>query len=166
MQSDFRPAVSGLSGLLCIWLCSWSPDASAQRVNVSSLANIDFTSIRPGVESRRALPLCVFSDTPSHLYSVTLNGSGPGGAFELDDGGDGVLPYSVQWSDRGQSSAGIEVRAGSATGPLPTTAEDPTCASGAGSTATMIVTLRGQDTARATGGTPYAGTLSITIAPN
>jgi hypothetical protein len=148
---------------LCAVTMFASPLA-AQEVNISGLSDVNFGTLRPVGEARRAQSLCVFSNLPTRGYMVAAQGSGAGGAFVLDAGSAGELPFSVEWSDQPGVESGTALTPGQPLGGQTSTATDATCGSGPARSASLVIVLRATDLASARAAA-FSGTLTLTIAP-
>ena len=138
----------------------------AATVQITGLQDAAFTGLNPLVDATRTQSVCVFSDTLLRGYNVTARGSGAGSAFTLSAGGSiPPLPYTVQWSATAGSSSGTALTAGAPLSGQNSVAITRTCSLGATASASLIVILRTADLQVALSGVSYAGTLSLTIAP-
>jgi len=138
----------------------------AASVQISGLTDVAFTSLNPLVDATKAQNLCVFSSTTLRGYNVTARGSGAASAFTLTAGGSiPTLPYTVQWSQSSGSSSGTALAVGTPLTGQRSTATNTTCHSGPSTSASLILILRTADLQAALAGVSYAGTLSLTIAP-
>src|SRR3989337_1896697 len=91
------PAIASGLGLF-LGAVALSAPASAQKVRITNLSDVDFGLIANlQAESRRSQSICLFSSGLGNAYSVTASGSGPGGSFALASGSSS-LPYDVEWS--------------------------------------------------------------------
>ena len=131
-------------------------------VQISKVDDIDFgnqsTLTADAVASDQ---VCVFASTGG--YNITASGDGVGGAFTLSDGGSGVLPYTVSWSEGAVNSALLPGAA--ATGFIgDSSAADCGGAGDANTNATFEVTIDQTNFNMAAAGT-YSGTLTLKVMP-
>jgi hypothetical protein len=146
-------------------LAAGSP-AGAATVDISSLHDVAFSSLDPLVDATRTQNVCVFSNTITRGYNVTARGSGAASAFTLSAGGSlPALPYTVQWSPSSGSASGTALTPGAPLTHQTSAAIDATCLLGITASATLILILRTADLQAAASGVTYAGSLTLTIAP-
>jgi hypothetical protein len=139
---------------------------NAATVQITGLQDAAFTGLNPLVDATRTQSVCVFSDTLLHGYNVTARGSGAGSAFTLSAGGSiPPLPFTAQWSASAGSASGTALNPGAPLTGQTSAAISRTCSLGATASATLILILRTADLQAALSGVSYAGTLSLTIAP-
>jgi hypothetical protein len=134
------------------------------RVQLSGLSDVAFTNQDPSIPASNAQNVCVWSNTSTKGYNVTATGSGAGGAFTLANAAL-TVPYSVEWAGTSGQSAGTALTSGAALTGLTSLATNATCASGPGSTASLIVKIpvAGLQTKQAA--TNYTGSLTLLVAP-
>ena len=133
------------------------------RVQISGLSDIAFGTVDPSTAASSAENLCVWSNTSGKGYTVTALGSGTSNAFTLTDGTNN-LAYSVEWAGTTGQTSGTALASGTALGGLTTTAVNPTCSTGAASTASLIVKMS-QANLQAAVASSYNGTLTLVVAP-
>jgi hypothetical protein len=135
------------------------------RVQITALNNVSFTSVDPTSNATNAQNVCVWSNTSTKGYSVTATGSGTAGAFTLASGALAPVPYSVQWSQStGQTTGTALSKSVALTGQL-STATRPTCNSGPATTASLVVGIAATDLQNMVSSTSYTGTLTLLVAP-
>ena len=109
--------------------------------------------------------ICVF--TATRRYGVSAVGTGAGGAFTLNDGTlpvSNAIEYIVQWAAVSGAGSGTTLSPNVALTGLTTSANATNC--GGGTTATLIVRVPEDNIfAAPAAGTPYVGSLTITILP-
>ena len=133
------------------------------RVQISGLSDVAFGTVDPSIAASSAENVCVWSNTSGKGYTVTALGSGTSNAFTLSDGTNN-LGYSVEWAGTSGQTAGTALASGTALGGLTTTAVNPTCSTGAASTASLIVKMS-QANLQAAVASSYNGTLTLVVAP-
>lgn len=137
--------------------------ATAQRVRITNLADVDFGLIANlQTESRRSQSVCVFSNSSGNAYSITASGSGPGGAFALTDGSNS-LAYNVEWSPQSGQGSGTLLAANVALTGQTSAATHQFCNSGPPTSASLTIVLRAFDLSMARQGN-YSGSLTLLIA--
>lgn len=151
--------------LLALLAVAVPTSAHAQsRVQISKLSDASFGTIANfTADAVRRQDLCVYSSSPRRGYNVRASGSGPGGAFTIQNGGF-TIPYEVQGADFAGSSFGYTLIANVLQTGAGSSASSPTCSSGPSVTASLIITIRAAALQNAMAGN-YAGTLTIVIAP-
>jgi len=138
----------------------------AASVQITALQDETFTSLNPLADATKTQSICVFSNTLLHGYNVTARGSGAASAFTLSAGGSiPALPYTVQWSQTSGSSTGTALVVGTPLTGQRSNALTSACSLGPSTSASLILILRTADLQAALAGVSYAGTLSLTIAP-
>ena len=96
-------------------------------------------------------------------YSITADGDGQGGAFELAQGQD-TIAYSVKWAATAGDPNGTSLTAGTALTGQSTSATSSDCNAGANLTATVAVEIAEGDLSSAPSGA-YSGVLTLVVAP-
>ena len=134
------------------------------RVQLTGLSDVSFTNQDPTVAAANAQNICVWSNTSTKGYNVTATGDGSSNAFTLANGSL-TVPYSVEWSDSSGQSSGTGLATGTALTGLTSTATNPTCSSGASSTASLIVKISTANLQTMQAATSYTGTLTLVVAP-
>lgn len=134
------------------------------RVELSGLTDVAFTNQDPASAASKAQSVCVWSNTSTGGYHVTATGSGTGSAFTLASGSL-TVPYSVQWSGTSGQTTGTALTSGTALTGLTSTAVNPTCSTGAATTASLIVNIAAADLQSMQASTSYTGTLTLVVAP-
>ena len=134
------------------------------RVQLTGLSDVSFTNQDPTVAAANAQNVCVWSNTSTKGYNVTATGDGSSNAFTLANGSL-TVPYSVEWSDSSGQSSGTGLATGTALTGLTSTATNPTCSSGASSTASLIVKISTANLQTMQAATSYTGTLTLVVAP-
>ena len=135
------------------------------RVQITGLTDINFADADPTVSAVKAQNVCVWSNTASRGYTLTATGSGTGGAFTLASSAANPVPFSVEWSGTSAQSSGATLTAGAALTGLTSGATSPTCNSGPGSSASLIVRIGANDLQTMAAGANYGGTLTLLVAP-
>ena len=133
------------------------------RVQISGLSDIAFGEVDISNSASNAQDVCVWSNTSGRGYNITATGSGAGNAFTLSDGTN-ELAYAVEWADSSGASSGSALNSGSALAGLSSTAANPTCSSGPGESASLIVNMTQAELQAAVAGS-YTGTLTLVVAP-
>lgn len=134
------------------------------RIQLTGLADVAFTNQDPSVAAASAQSVCVWSNTSTKGYYVTASGSGTANAFTLANGAS-TVPYNVEWSGTPAQTAGTALAAATALHGLVSTATNPTCASGPGSSASLIVRISAANLQAMQAATTYTGTLTLVVAP-
>jgi hypothetical protein len=134
------------------------------RVQISGLADVSFANQDPTTPAANAQNVCVWSNTSTRGYNVTATGSGAGSAFTLA-GGASTVPYAVEWAGSSGQSSGTALTSGAALTGLTSTATSATCASGPGSSASLIVRISTANLQTMEAATAYTGTLTLVVAP-
>lgn len=134
------------------------------RVQLTGLSDVSFTNQDPTVAAANAQNVCVWSNTSTKGYNVTATGDGAANAFTLANGAL-TVPYSVEWSDTSGQSSGTALATATALTGLTTAATNPTCSSGASSTASLIVKISTANLQTMQAATSYTGTLTLVVAP-
>jgi hypothetical protein len=70
----------------------------ANRVQLTGLADVNFTAQDPFTAATDSQDVCVWSNTATKAYTITASGNGALNAFTLVNGGGATVPYSVAWS--------------------------------------------------------------------
>ena len=153
----------GLSSLAAIVLAVTPSWASAQRVRVSNLADVDFGLISdPQAEARRSQSLCLYNNGGNGTYSVSASGSGAGSAFVLNSGAHS-LPYRVEWSDKSGQSSGVALAPAVPLTGQTSSARNQSCSTGPATSASLAIVLQATELSQAREGS-YNGTLTLLIA--
>ena len=134
------------------------------RVQLTGLTDVAFTNQDPAVAAANAQNLCVWSNTSTKGYNVTATGSGTSSAFTLASGSL-TVPYSVEWAGSSSASSGTALASGTALTGLTSTATNPTCSTGASSTASLIIRIATASLQSMQPATSYTGTLTLVVAP-
>ena len=153
----------GLSGLVALVVALAPAGASAEKVRISNLSDVDFGLISdPQAEARRSQSLCLYASGGNSAYSVSASGSGAGNAFVLNSGAHS-LPYRVEWSDNSGQSAGVPLSPAVPLTGQTSSARNQFCSAGPASSASLVVVLPAADLSQAREGS-YSGTLTLLIA--
>lgn len=140
-----------------------SSPASAQKVRITNLSDVDFGLIANlQAESRRSQSICVYSNSVGSAYSVTASGSGPGASFALANG-TSLLPFDVEWSQQSGQTSGTLLSANSALTGQTSAAVHQFCNSGPPTSASLTIVLRAAELSQAREGA-YSGSLTLLIA--
>lgn len=133
------------------------------RVQISGLEDIDFGTFVSG-DFNYDYPVCVYSNTPTARYGVTITGDGTGGAYTLTNGTD-TIPYNVYWNETAGTTTGeMLLTAGTKLGNRSgANQQSYTCASG-GDSANIHVWIQDANMRDVTNGT-YTGTMTVFIDP-
>ena len=134
------------------------------RVELSGLNDVSFLNQDPATAALNAQNVCVWSNTSTKGYNVTASGSGTASAFTLSNGAL-TVPYSVEWSQTSGQSAGTALATGTALTGLKSIATSATCATGASSSASLIVKMSTANLQTMQAATTYTGTLTLVVAP-
>ncbi|HEY8434479.1 MAG TPA: hypothetical protein VIK68_07680 [Sphingomicrobium sp.] len=134
-------------------------------VQITKLGDLAFGTLDPTTASQLTENPCVWSNTATKGYSITATGSGASSAFTLSNG-TSTVAYGVQWAGTTGATTGTTLTAGSAATGFTSTATSPTCASGAATTASLIVGFTTAQMQAAVGSaTAYTGTLTLVVSP-
>lgn len=140
-----------------------APPASAQKVRITNLSDVDFGLIANlQTESRRSQNICLFSNSSGNAYSVTASGSGTGGSFALANGSS-TLAYQVEWTPQSGQTSGTALSANVILSGQTSAATHQFCNSGPATSASLIIVLRADELSRAREGN-YSGSLTLLIA--
>lgn len=134
------------------------------RVQLSGLSDVAFTNQDPSVAAANAQSVCVWSNTATKGYNVTATGNGAANAFTLANGAL-TVPYSVEWAGTSGQTSGSALTAGTALTGLTSTATSTNCASGPGSSASLIVKISSANLQSMQAATTYTGLLTLVVAP-
>ncbi|QKR99771.1 hypothetical protein F9288_09075 [Sphingomonas sp. CL5.1] len=134
------------------------------RARITGLTDITITNQDPGTAINSAQNICVWSNTATRKYTIAASGSGMSNAFTLANGSLNV-PYSVQWSDTSGATTGTALTAGTASVAFTSTATDQACATGARTSASLIVNMATSDLATMQAATAYSGVLTLVVTP-
>lgn len=134
------------------------------RVQVSGLTDVAFTNQDPSTAASSAQNVCVWSNTATKGYNVTASGSGAASAFTLANAAL-TVPYSVEWAGSTGQASGTALVTGTALTGLTSTATNASCASGPGSSASLIVKMSAANLQSMKAATTYTGTLTLLVAP-
>ena len=134
-----------------------------ERVQVTGLEDIDFGTFVSG-DFNYDYPICVYSNTPTARYGVTVTGDGAGGAYTLTNGTD-TIPYVVYWNETAGTTAGeMVLTAGTKLGNRSNANQQSyTCATG-GDSANIHIWIQDADMRGVTNGT-YTGTMTVLVDP-
>lgn len=160
-----RRTALAIARCLAILLCAAviPSTASAQRVRITGLSDVDFGLITNlQAESRRSQIICVFSNSTGNAYSVSAAGSGPGGSFTLANGSS-ELAYIVEWSQQSGQTSGTSLTANGLLSGQTSAATHQFCNRGPPSSASLTIILRAAELSRALEGN-YTGSLTLLIA--
>ena len=130
------------------------------RARISGLTDIALVDQDPTRAASGSRDVCIWSNTSSQTYTVTANGSGPGGDFLLSNGARKV-PYAIRWNARG---AETRLTNGVTSMMLVSAATEQACASEPG-TARLTVEVEPADLKTMEPGVAYVGTLTLIVAP-
>jgi len=137
------------------------------RVQISGLSDFAFGTLDPSTAASSSKNVCVWSNTGTKGYNITAtgDGGGTGNAFKLSNGST-TVDYGVAWAGTSGASSGTALTTNAAATGFTSTATSPTCASGASSTASLIVNFSTAQMQAAVGSaTAYTGTLTLVVAP-
>jgi hypothetical protein len=134
------------------------------RVQLTGLADVSFTNQDPATPALNAQNVCVWSNTSTKGYFITATGSGAASAFTLANGAL-TVPYSVEWAGSSGQTSGTALTTATALHGLTSTATNPTCSAGPGTTASLIVKISTTNLAAMQAATTYTGTLTLVVAP-
>ena len=99
-------------------------------------------------------------------YSVTVTGSGTGGAFTIDDGQGNILNYTAEWNDVKGTSGGVSVTSGvTLTGQSGACQTATNCGTCGNNTGNIRVTIQSSEF----DGKPsrdYTGSISLLVEPD
>jgi hypothetical protein len=166
LRADRRACLSPAAHVLCALAAAalvQSAPASAQKVRITNLSDVDFGTITNlQADSRRAQNICLYSNGTAGGYSVLASGSGSGSAFSLANG-PSLLGYEVEWSGQSGQSSGTALSPNIPLTGQTSSATHQFCNSGPSASASLVVVLRGSQLSRARQGN-YSGTLTLLIA--
>lgn len=152
-----------LSIALFLAAAAYSFPASAQKVRITNLSDVDFGLISNlQVDTRRSQNVCVFSSSTGNRYSIIASGSGTGSSFALSNGSNS-LDYEVEWNDQSGQTTGTSLTATVTTTGRVSSATQQTCNSGPATSASLIVILGSAALSQAREGN-YSGSLTLLIA--
>jgi len=138
----------------------------AGRVQISKLSDVNFAAVDPSSAVQVAQNVCVWSNTSGRKYNITASGNGLASAFTLSGGVVlGVVPYSVEWNQTSGQTAGTALGVSTALTGQATVATSPTCASGAATSASLIVKMSAATLQTMQAGATYTGVLTLVVAP-
>lgn len=135
------------------------------RVQISGLSDVAFTSVDPSTAASNAQNPCVWSNTSTKGYRVTATGSGTANAFTLASAALPVVPYAVEWSATTGQTSGTALATGTALTGLLSTATTATCSSGPASTSSLVVRIAAANLQGMQATASYTGTLTLVVAP-
>ena len=133
------------------------------RVQVSGLEDINFGTFTSG-DFDYDYPLCVYSNTPTARYGVTVTGDGSGGAYTLTNGTD-TIPYTLYWNETAGTTVGeMVLSAGVKLGNRSNANQQSyTCSTG-GDSANFHIWIQEANMQGITNGT-YTGTITVLVDP-
>lgn len=134
------------------------------RARITGLNDITIANQDPNSAVNNAQNVCVWSNTATKKYTVTASGSGTASAFTLANASLSV-PYSVQWAGSSGATSGTALTAGTASTAFTSTATDQACATGATSSASLVVNMATADLGGMQAATSYTGTLTLLVTP-
>jgi hypothetical protein len=137
----------------------------AGRVQISKLRDVTFSSVDASANQLDAQSVCVWSNTSGRKYNITASGSGASNAFALSSSGLDPVNYSVEWAAASGQNSGSALATGSALVGQASVATSPTCASGPGTSASLIVKMAAADLQTMQAGATYSGVLTLVVAP-
>ncbi len=139
---------------------TFTPEAHAQNIQAFNAEDIDYGTWIPGNGNRQNNDFfCVYKDAGNRRWNVVVNGDGPGGAFELNDGMGNTLPI-----DRVRVK-GVVVTAGVTATNLGGADNTPPADCGGSDNQRLRVRLLQTDMQAVPPGI-YTGTLTFTTSPN
>ena len=139
---------------------AFTPEAHAQNIQAFNAEDIDYGTWIPGNGNRQNNDFfCVYKDAGNRRWNVVVNGDGPGGAFELNDGMGNTLPI-----DR-VLVKGVVVTAGVTATNLGGADNTPPADCGGSDNQRLRVRLLQTDMQAVPPGI-YTGTLTFTTSPN
>lgn len=166
MVHDSPVMKSALALALATAIAALPSAASAKpgdNARITGLTDLAFGTLNMVSDQTLSEDVCLFSDSATSGYAVQASGDGAGSAFTLASGSF-TLPYEVRWSGSSGQSNGTALTAGVSTSGFVSAASQQSCKSGAPSSATLLVTIRGTAAGSARVGT-YSGVLTLTITP-
>ena len=166
MVHDSPLMKSALALALAIAAGALPSPASAKpgdNARITGLADLAFGTLNMTTDQTLSENVCLFSNSTTSGYAVQASGDGAGSAFTLASGSF-ALPYEVSWSGSSGQTNGTALTAGVSMSGFISSASQQTCNSGAPSSATLLVTIRGTAAGSARVGS-YSGVLTLTITP-
>lgn len=152
-----------LSTCLLLAISGLSSQASAQKVRVTNLSDVNFGLVSNlQADARQSQNICVFSQSSGNRYSITATGSGTGSSFTLSNG-TSSLPYEVEWSDQSGQTTGTSLTPTVAATGRVSAATQQTCNSGPVTSASLTIVLRSAELSQAREGN-YSGSLTLLVA--
>lgn len=136
-----------------------APANAQDLVIINKLDDLDHGTWSGTGNITRTSRHCVASSAPGNLYSLTITGNGPSGAFEVRNGTE-ALPYIVDYRDQPGTSF-VSVSAGVPLTNLVGQNDPNRCR---GQRQRVRVQFQAADLGTARAG-PYAGTLTLLVAP-
>jgi hypothetical protein len=138
--------------------------AASNKVRITNLSDVAFGSVlNLGADAVRTQNVCLFADTNTNGYNITASGTGPSGAFELQNG-TASMAYEVQWSSSSGQNSGARLDPNVPLTGQVSIATHQTCANGPANTASLVVVLRSTALSSASAGT-YNGSLTLVVGP-
>ena len=147
-----------LTFLTFVLFLSFPATSQAQDVLITGLQDYNFGSFSGDEDMDDTL--CIYKSSGNKRYWVTATGSGTGGAFELQDGGNSFA-YGVRWQKAGGNfgklTAGVAKRYGGA--------DKVNTDCGGVDNAGLRIEMRESNVAGAPAGS-YGGSLTLLIEPD
>lgn len=135
------------------------------RVQITGLTDIDFSSSDPMVQATNSQSNCVWSNTATKGYTITATGSGAGGAFTLASGALTPVSYSVLWSQTAAQTTGTSLTAATASSGFVSTATRPACIAAPSTSSSLTVQIATNELQHMASLTDYTGTLTLLVNP-
>lgn len=133
------------------------------RVQISNLTDVTFSSVDPGTAAANNQNVCVYSNTSTKGYTIKATGNGTSSAFTLANGAL-TVPYSVEWAGTSSQTSGTGLTTNVASS-FTSSGNSPTCGSGATPNASLIVKIAATDLQSMQSQTTYSGTLTLLVSP-
>jgi len=135
------------------------------RVQITGLTDIDFSSSDPMVQATNSQSNCVWSNTATKGYTITATGSGAAGAFTLASGALTPVNYSVLWSQTAAQTTGTALTAATASSGFVSTATRPACIAAPSTSSSLTVQIATSELQNMASLTNYTGTLTLLVNP-
>lgn len=90
--------VSGTVIALLLALLSAPMTATATEIRIAGLSDLNFGRWNGSRDMAGTVSHCVRSTAPGAQFAISVHGDGPGGSYELRDGGT-TIPFHVDYND-------------------------------------------------------------------
>lgn len=132
-------------------------------VLITNITDVNFPQWTAGSGDQNADgQACVYSSTAS--YSIRATSTNGVGAFQMDDGSNNKLDYTINWVDDQSSQAPVALATGQVSATTMAASTSTTCNDNGGVNARFQVGILGTDLDAVPSGS-YVDTLTLTVAP-